>query len=166
MCDRMSRAWVPLLVGFLWLPPGANAQTAVDTIAIAKAAGRAFGKESRRAGAASTRGPLLVDTAALGSRIAVAAIEASTLRAQFSNATSAPLCHFVATKSDPNVPYLFSVGLGSVTTRRAVIWVEITCRRDDGPNLLGPNFLSQVQYLAERRNGRWVIRGHGRVSVT
>ena len=167
MCDRMRHAWVPLLLGFLWLPQRANAQTAEDTIAIAKAAGRAFGKDFRRAGpAASMRGPFLVDTAAPGSRIAVAAIEASALRAQFSNAPSAPLCHVVATKSDPNVPYLLSVGLGSVTTRRAVVWVEITCHREDGPNIMGPTFSSQVHYVAERRNGRWVIRGHGRVLVT
>ena len=75
----------------------AQAQAPSDTLAIAKIVGRAIGREARYAG------PYIVDTSGTGSLISLAAIQASGLRAELSNAATPPVCNLHPTKKDQSL---------------------------------------------------------------
>ena len=133
----------------------APAQATIDTLSIAKIVGRAVGREAKYAG------PYSVDTSGTGSRISLAAIQASGLRVELLSGANPPACKFNPTKKDPASPFLFSLVIESVTTERAVVWSEVRC----DPGAVGSH-LASVRYILRCRNGHWRLLPGRRVIVT
>ena len=134
----------------------AQGQTAIDTLAIAKLVGKAFGREIEEA-----TGFYIVDTTDAGSRFSAAAIKASGLRTELANGASPPVCQFSPTKENPDSPYLFRFVVESATPRRAVVWTEVSC--DQGPM---QGYWAHIRYVLAFRKRHWRLLPGRRATVT
>ena len=134
----------------------AQGQTAIDTLAIAKLVGRAFGREI-----AEARGVYIVDTTETESRFSVAAITAAGLRSKLANGASPPVCQWSPTKESPHSPYLFRFVFESVTSKRAVVETEVSC--DQGPM---QGYWAHIRYVLGFRKGHWRLLPGRRAALT
>jgi hypothetical protein len=134
----------------------AQGQTAIDTLALAKLVGRAFGREI-----AEAKGVYIVDTTDTGSRFSVAAVTAAGLRSELANGASPPVCQWSPTKESAYSPYLFRFVLESVTPQRAVVETEVSC--DQGPM---QGYWAHIRYVLVFRKGHWRLLPGRRAAVT
>lgn len=140
-----------------------SAQMVVDTSAIAHTVVRALRQQP-----GFPPGPFIVDSAAVGARYLVAAMQRNGLRARAVANARSPSCKESGQRGAPGSPFLAHIRMDSVTAMRAIVLFELRCREERGSGAVPPggDFQSQTKVVVRRGAHGWVTRGPYRVTVT